>query len=72
MYCYFGCYSVASIGASVYCFGCHNVATIAACRCYSVASVPWYQKKIASVVFATPPYSTYAEVGMGLGREDTI
>lgn len=35
-------------------------------RCYSVASVPWYQKKIAAVVFATPPYSTYDEVSVGI------
>ena len=31
-------------------------------RCYSVSDVPWYQKKIAAVVFATPPYSTFKEV----------
>jgi tetratricopeptide (TPR) repeat protein len=29
--------------------------------CYSVVSVPWYQCKIASVLFATPPESTYEE-----------
>ena len=30
--------------------------------CYSVVSVPWYQRKIASVFFATPPQSTHQEV----------
>ena len=30
--------------------------------CYSVVSIPWYQRKIASVLFATPPHSTYEEV----------
>ena len=33
------------------------------CRCYSVASVPWYQRKVATVIFATPPSSSYEEVG---------
>ncbi|XP_071550266.1 regulator of microtubule dynamics protein 1-like [Panulirus ornatus] len=28
---------------------------------YSIASIPWYQRKIASVVFATPPAGTYEE-----------
>ena len=26
------------------------------------ADLPWYQKKVASVVFATPPSSSYDEV----------
>ena len=30
--------------------------------CYSVVSVPWYQRQVASVFFATPPQSTYQEV----------
>lgn len=30
--------------------------------CYSVVSVPWYQRKVATVLFATPPQSTYEEV----------
>jgi tetratricopeptide (TPR) repeat protein len=29
--------------------------------CYSVVSVPWYQRQVASVFFATPPQSTYQE-----------
>ncbi|XP_063610307.1 regulator of microtubule dynamics protein 1-like [Penaeus indicus] len=28
---------------------------------YSIASIPWYQRKIASVVFATPPSGTYED-----------
>lgn len=28
---------------------------------YSVAGIPWYQRKIASVVFTTPPAGTYEE-----------
>ncbi|ODN05556.1 Regulator of microtubule dynamics protein 1 [Orchesella cincta] len=29
--------------------------------CFSVAEVPWYQRKVAATIFATPPESTYAE-----------
>jgi len=29
--------------------------------CFSFADLPWYQRQIASVVFATPPTSTYDE-----------
>lgn len=29
--------------------------------CFLFADMPWYQRKIASVVFATPPTSTYEE-----------
>ncbi|XP_023243216.1 regulator of microtubule dynamics protein 1-like [Centruroides sculpturatus] len=29
--------------------------------CYSFADLPWYQRKIASVIFASPPTSTYEE-----------
>ena len=30
--------------------------------CYSVVSIPWYQRQVATVLFATPPHSTYEEV----------
>ncbi|TFK10932.1 Regulator of microtubule dynamics protein 1 [Platysternon megacephalum] len=30
--------------------------------CYSFAEMPWYQSKIAAMLFATPPTSTYEEV----------
>ncbi|XP_066480275.1 regulator of microtubule dynamics protein 1 isoform X2 [Tiliqua scincoides] len=29
--------------------------------CYTFAEMPWYQRKIAAVIFATPPSSTYEE-----------
>ncbi|XP_078587512.1 regulator of microtubule dynamics protein 1-like isoform X2 [Branchiostoma floridae x Branchiostoma japonicum] len=29
--------------------------------CFTMADLPWYQRKIASVIFATPPTSTYDE-----------
>ncbi|XP_062426527.1 regulator of microtubule dynamics protein 1 isoform X2 [Rhea pennata] len=29
--------------------------------CYSFAEMPWYQRKIAAMLFATPPTSTYKE-----------
>ncbi|XP_078587514.1 regulator of microtubule dynamics protein 1-like [Branchiostoma floridae x Branchiostoma japonicum] len=29
--------------------------------CFTMAEMPWYQAKIASVIFATPPTSTYDE-----------
>lgn len=31
-------------------------------RCYSFAEMPWYQRKIAATLFATPPTSTFQEV----------
>ncbi len=31
------------------------------CRCYEVSSVPWYQKKLATMIFATPPNSDFEE-----------
>uniref|UniRef100_A0A452FMF0 Regulator of microtubule dynamics protein 1 n=1 Tax=Capra hircus TaxID=9925 RepID=A0A452FMF0_CAPHI len=30
-------------------------------RCYTFAEMPWYQRRIAKVLFATPPSSTYEE-----------
>uniref|UniRef100_A0A8C5V8Q1 Regulator of microtubule dynamics protein 1 n=1 Tax=Microcebus murinus TaxID=30608 RepID=A0A8C5V8Q1_MICMU len=30
--------------------------------CYTFAEMPWYQRRIAQVLFATPPSSTYEEV----------
>lgn len=29
--------------------------------CFSFAELPWYQRKVAAVIFATPPESTYEE-----------
>ncbi|XP_068222926.1 regulator of microtubule dynamics protein 1-like isoform X2 [Palaemon carinicauda] len=29
--------------------------------CFTVANIPWYQRKIAAVVFATPPSSSFEE-----------
>lgn len=29
--------------------------------CFTIADLPWYQRKVASVIFATPPSSTYEE-----------
>uniref|UniRef100_A0A3B4AF68 Regulator of microtubule dynamics protein 1 n=1 Tax=Periophthalmus magnuspinnatus TaxID=409849 RepID=A0A3B4AF68_9GOBI len=29
--------------------------------CFSFADLPWYQRKVAAVIFATPPTSTYEE-----------
>ncbi|NXS01051.1 RMD1 protein, partial [Oxylabes madagascariensis] len=34
-----------------------NVSTM----CYSFAEMPWYQRKIAATLFATPPTSTFQE-----------
>lgn len=37
--------------------------TVSFCfRCYSFAEMPWYQRKIAATLFATPPTSTFQEV----------
>ena len=30
-------------------------------RYYNIASIPWYQRKVAAVIFATPPSGTYEE-----------
>lgn len=32
------------------------------CRCFAFAELPWYQRKVAAVVFASPPTATYEEV----------
>lgn len=31
-------------------------------RCFAFAELPWYQRKVAAVIFASPPSSTYEEV----------
>ena len=31
-------------------------------RCFLFAEMPWYQRKIASVIFTSPPTSSYEEV----------
>lgn len=31
-------------------------------RCFAFAELPWYQRKMAAVIFATPPTATYEEV----------
>lgn len=31
------------------------------CWCYEISSLAWYQRKIASAIFAEPPTSTYEE-----------
>ena len=33
-------------------------------RCFTFADMPWYTKKIAAALFATPPSSTYEEVNI--------
>lgn len=29
--------------------------------CYQVTELPWYQRKVAEALFASPPYSTYED-----------
>lgn len=31
-------------------------------RCFAFAELPWYQRKVAALIFSTPPTSTYEEV----------
>lgn len=31
-------------------------------RCFAFAELPWYQRKVAAVLFASPPTATYEEV----------
>lgn len=31
------------------------------CWCYEITNLPWYQRKIASVIFQEPPTSTFEE-----------
>lgn len=31
-------------------------------RCFAFAELPWYQRKVAAIIFASPPTSTYEEV----------
>lgn len=34
----------------------------AARRCFAFAELAWYQRKVAAVIFASPPTATYEEV----------
>jgi len=38
--------------------------------CYNIASMPWYQRKIVSAVFATPPISSFDEALIYLKAEE--
>mmetsp|Transcript_27618 Transcript_27618/g.76453 ORF Transcript_27618/g.76453 Transcript_27618/m.76453 type:complete len:237 (+) Transcript_27618:67-777(+) len=40
--------------------------------CYNVAKVTWYERKAASMLFASPPTSTYEEAELYLLRSDDI
>lgn len=40
--------------------------------CYQVASLTWYQRKIASVLFAAPPVSSYEEALQFLLKAEDI
>nr|XP_020144288.1 regulator of microtubule dynamics protein 1 [Microcebus murinus] len=40
--------------------------------CYTFAEMPWYQRRIAQVLFATPPSSTYEEALGYFHRADTV
>uniref|UniRef100_T1IYH0 Regulator of microtubule dynamics protein 1 n=1 Tax=Strigamia maritima TaxID=126957 RepID=T1IYH0_STRMM len=40
--------------------------------CYSVTDLPWYQRQIASVIFATPPTSSYEEAIDAFLKAETI
>lgn len=31
-------------------------------RCFAFAELPWYQRKVAALIFSSPPTSTYEEV----------
>lgn len=31
-------------------------------RCFAFAELPWYQRKVAAIIFSSPPTSTYEEV----------
>lgn len=41
-----------------------QVSFFADIRCFTFADMPWYTKKIAGALFATPPSSTYDEVNI--------
>lgn len=40
-------------------------------RCFSFADLPWYQRKVAAIIFASPPNSTYEEVRAPLSVSPT-
>ena len=46
------CVCTSSCGCGVHCVF---------CRCFAAAGIPWYLRQVASVIFATPPSSTYEE-----------
>lgn len=31
-------------------------------RCFAFSELPWYQRKVAAIIFSSPPTSTYEEV----------
>lgn len=40
--------------------------------CFTIADVPWYQRKIASAIFETPPSSTYEEAAEYFERAESV
>lgn len=40
--------------------------------CYAISDIPWYQRKAASLLFATPPTSTYDEALSFLLRAEEV
>ena len=48
--------------SSVSCSQSVHVHVSVMCRCYNVASVPWYLRRAASMVLSSPPTSSYEEV----------
>jgi hypothetical protein len=42
------------------------------CRCYNISSMPWYQRKIASAVFATPPTSSFEEALIYFSKAEEV
>ncbi|KAL6265337.1 hypothetical protein P5V15_002138 [Pogonomyrmex californicus] len=40
--------------------------------CYEISSLPWYQRKIASIIFEVPPVSSFEEALMYLEKAEEI
>lgn len=49
-----------------------NICCPLSLRCFAFAELPWYQRKVAAVIFSSPPESTYEEVSAAQSESDIL
>lgn len=49
-----------------------NICCPLSLRCFAFAELPWYQRKVAAVIFSSPPESTYEEVRTAQSESDIL